>query len=48
MVNGNTSKFIEGFAQITIDTDLLAANLSQALAHTSSNMAISDTIPTIQ
>ena len=44
MVNGNTSKFIEGFAQVTIDADLLAINLKQALAHTTSNMVVPDTI----
>ena len=42
MVNGNTSKFIEGFAQVTVDSDLLTANLTQALAYTTSNMAVSD------
>ena len=48
MVNGNTSKYIEGFADVplaTLDTQLLAANISQAIARTQSNMAVEDIKP---
>jgi len=41
-------KYIEGFADVplaTLDTQLLAANISQAIARTQSNMAVEDIKP---